>query len=170
MRKLWEDHVTWTRMVIVDVVADSPAAEASTQRLLQNQVDIGNAIKPFYGDEAGGHLTELLRDHIVIAADILAAAKSGDDEAVAEASSRWYANADDISAFLAAANPDRWPYEEMRTMMRDHLDLTFSEAVARLQGDFEGDIAAYDEVHEQILHMADMLSDGIIKQFPRSFR
>jgi hypothetical protein len=170
MRKLWEDHITWTRMFIVEFAADSPATQATAERLLQNQVDIGDAIKPFYGDEAGDQLTALLQDHILTAADILAAAKAGDQEAVEEASARWYANANDIAAFLSSANPDHWPLEEMQAMMRDHLDLTLAEAVARLQGDFQADIAAYDEVHGQILEMADMLSAGIIAEFPKAFK
>jgi hypothetical protein len=170
MRKLWEDHVTWTRMFIVEFAADSPATEATAERLLQNQADIGDAIKPFYGDEAGERLTALLRDHILTAAAILTAAKAGDQEAMNEASARWYANADDIAAFLSSANPDNWPLGEMRGMMRDHLDLTLAESVARLQGDFHADIAAYDEVHDQILEMADMLSAGIVAQFPKAFK
>ncbi|HEV8683054.1 MAG TPA: hypothetical protein VGS09_09830 [Actinomycetota bacterium] len=169
MRKLWEDHITWTRMFIVEFAADSPATQATAERLLQNQVDIGDAIKPFYGDEAGDQLTALLQDHILTAADILTAAKAGDQEGVEEASARWYANANDIAAFLSSANPDHWPLEEMRAMMREHLDLTLAEAVARLQGDFQADIAAYDEIHGQILEMADMLSAGIVAQFPKDF-
>jgi hypothetical protein len=170
MRQLWEDHITWTRMFIVEVAADSPATETTAERLLQNQVDIGDAITPFYGDEAGDQLTALLREHIFIAADILTAAKAGDQEAVDGATARWYANADDIAAFLSSANPDHWPLEEMRAMMRDHLDLTLAEAVAGLQGDFQAHIAAYDEVHGQILEMADMLSEGIVAQFPKAFK
>jgi hypothetical protein len=170
MRKLWEDHITWTRMFIVEFAADSPATEATAGRLLQNQVDIGEAFKPFYGDEAGDQLTALLQDHILTAADILAAAKAGDQEGVEEASARWYANADDIAAFMSSTNPDHWPLDEMQAMMRDHLDLTLAEAVARLQGDFQADIAAYDEVHGQILEMADMLSSGIVAQFPKAFK
>jgi len=170
MRKLWEDHITWTRMFIVEFAADSPATEATAERLLQNQVDIGDAVKPFYGDEAGDQLTALLRDHILIAADILTAAKAGDQQAVEGATARWYANADDIAAFLSSANPDHWPLGEMRAMMRDHLDLTLAEAVARLRGDFQTDIAAYDQVHGQILDMADMLSAGIMAQFPKAFK
>ena len=172
MRKLWEDHITWTRLVIIGIFAGLPAAdvEASTERLLQNQVDIGNAIKPFYGDEAGEQLTALLKDHILIAAEILQAAKSGDTAALEDAVERWYANADDIAEFLHAANPKHWPLEEMKTMMREHLDLTLKEAVAYLEGDYEASIAAYDEVHLQALEMADMLSEGIIKQFPKKFK
>ena len=117
MRKLWEDHITWTRMVIVGFLADPdatlPDLQASVDRLLQNQVDIGNAIKPFYGEEAGNQLTALLTDHILIAAEILQAAKSGDTAALNDAVARWYANADEIAVFLNAANPENWPDYEI---------------------------------------------------------
>jgi hypothetical protein len=170
MRKLWEDHVTWTRLFIVSFAADLPDTDATAQRLLQNQIDLGDAIKPFYGEAAGSQLTALLREHILIAADLLQAAKAGDSAGVADANARWYANADEIATFLHQANPDEWPLDEMKLMMRTHLDLTLAEAVARLQGDWPADIAAYEQVHEEILHMADMLSAGIIRQFPKQFR
>lgn len=170
MRQLWEDHITWTRLFIVSAAADLPDLGPTTERLLRNQQDIGNAIKPFYGDAAGTQLTALLREHILIAADVLSAAKRGDGAAVDQASARWYENANEIAAFLNAANPRNWPLDEMRAMMRSHLDLTLAEAVARLTGDFASDIAFYDQVHVQILHMADMLSAGIINQFPQRLR
>jgi hypothetical protein len=170
MRKLWEDHITWTRLVIVSLANDLPDTDPTVQRLLQNQDDIGDAVKPFYGDAAGEQLSALLRDHITIAAEIILAAKAGDVDAFNDAKTRWYANADDIAAFLHAANPNHWPLEEMQAMMREHLDLTLQEADAYLKGEHETSIAAYDEIHHQILHMADMLSDGIIKQFPKRFK
>jgi hypothetical protein len=170
MRKLWEDHITWTRLFIVSFAAGLPDADATTQRLLQNQTDLGNAIKPFYGDAAGRRLTALLREHILIAADLLQAAKASNSAGVADASARWYANADEIATFLHRANPREWPLDEMKLMMRKHLDLTLAEAVARLHGDWPADIAAYDQVHQEILQMADMLSAGIIHQFPKKFK
>lgn len=170
MRALWEDHITWTRLYIVSVAADLPDKDATAQRLLQNQTDIGNAIKPFYGNAAGDKLTALLRGHILTAADLLAAAKAGDTAKVGDASKRWYANADEIAAFLSGANPRHWPLAEMKAMMKGHLDLTLEEATARLKGNWAADIAAYNKVHEQILRMADMLSGGIIRQFPAKFR
>lgn len=170
MRVLWEDHITWTRLYIVSVAADLPDKDATAGRLLKNQADIGNAIKPYYGSAAGDKLTALLRGHILTAAELLAAAKAGDTAKVGQARTRWYANADEIAAFLSGANPKHWPPAEMKAHMRDHLDLTLEEATARLKGDWTADIAAYDRVHAQILKMADMLSDGIIRQFPGKFR
>ncbi len=170
MRVLWEDHVTWTRMAIVDFAAGAPSLPASEARLLRNQADIGTAIAPFYGKAAGKRLTSLLREHILIAVDVLTAAKAGDAPALALAQDRWTRNADAIAGFLSSANPTAWPRREMRAMMRHHLKLTTEEAVARLTGDWSGDVRAYDRVHAQALHMADMLSAGIIRQFPERVR
>jgi hypothetical protein len=169
MRRLWEDHVTWTRLAIISLTSDSPDTEATVGRLLENQADIGDAIKPFFGEAAGQELTRLLRDHILIAADLIAAAKAGDQTAVADAQSRWTANADEIAAFLASANPREWDLGEMKAMLHEHLRLTTNEALARLHGDWAADVAAYDQIHVQALGMADMLSNGIIEQFPARF-
>lgn len=170
MRKLWEDHITWTRVFIMSAAGDLPDKATATDRLLQNQVDIGNAIKPYYGDAAGNKLTTLLKEHITTAAEIVGAAKAGDAAKQADATKRWFTNADQIADFLSGANPKNWPQAEMRSMMHDHLDLTTKEVVARLHGDWPGDVAAYDSVHQQILHMADGLSMGIVNQFPDRFK
>jgi hypothetical protein len=170
MRRLWEDHITWTRLFIVSASADLPDTPATTRRLLRNQEDIGDAIKPFYGRAAGERLTTLLKEHITIAADLVGAAKAGDQAAVERHRRAWYRNANQIADFLNEANPRHWPRREMRSMMREHLDLTLAEAVAHLERDHRTDIRAYDRIHRQILAMADMLSDGIAAQFPGRFR
>src|SRR6188768_345516 len=168
MHKLWEDHIVWTRNVILNIMDDLPGTEQAVNRLLSNQDDIGNAIKPFYGEAGGKELTRLLREHITIAADLLKAAKSSNNSAFDAANKKWFANADEISGFLNKANPN-WKLDDMKKMMNDHLTLTTKEAVARLKKDYVADVKAYDNVHEEILKMADMLTDGIIKQFPGKF-
>jgi hypothetical protein len=170
MRKLWEDHITWTRNVIISVDADLPDLNVVVARLLHNQADIGDAIKPYYGDAAGDRLTALLREHILGAAQVLVALKAGDQPALEAALTAWYANAHEIAVFLSSANPQNWPFAEMDQMMKDHLDATTREAVGRNAGDWSADVAAYDAVHVQALAMADMLSAGIIAQFPDQFR
>jgi hypothetical protein len=169
MNKLWEDHIVWTRMVIVDFAAGLPDLKTAEARLLRNQTDIGNAIKPFYGAAAGNKLTSLLRTHILEAVPVLAAAKAGDKTKLTSALGAWYANARQIAAFLSKANPRNWPLKMTNTMMRQHLALTTKEATARLQGNWSADVAAYDQVHAEILKMADMLSSGIIRQFANRF-
>jgi hypothetical protein len=166
MRKLWEDHITWTRLYIVSVAAGLPDKDATAQRLIQNQVDIGNAIKPYYGDAAGTKLTELLKEHILGAADLLAAAKANNQPEVAKQKARWFKNADDIAVFLSGANPKNWPEATMKAEMKIHLDLTLKEALDRFGGKYAEDIKDYDEVHAHILKLADTLTNGITAQFP----
>ena len=170
MRKLWEDHVTWTRLAIVSFADGSDGFPATAGRLLQNQADLGAAIQPFYGPRAGDRLTALLRDHITIAVDLLRAARGEDTTAFGTARARWYANADQVADHLSSLNPGAWPRPVVRAMMRTHLDQTLTEAADELAGDYAGSVAAYDAIHAHILEMADTLSAGIIDQFPRRFR
>jgi hypothetical protein len=170
MRKLWEDHITWTRLAIISLEGGTPDTKATVARLLRNQADLGNAVKPYYGAAAGNALTKLLREHILIAADLIAAAKAGDTAKVGEVQTQWTANADQIAALLHGANPHNWPLATMKAEMHMHLKLTTEEAVAHLQGKWAADVAAYDKVHRHILHMSDLLADGIVAQFPNRFR
>jgi hypothetical protein len=103
MRKLWEDHVTWTRLAIVSLAHDLPDLPATQARLLRNQVDIGNAIKPYYGRAAGNQLTALLKEHIVGAVALVTAAKAGDQNLIGQRSDEWYANGNEIADFLHEA-------------------------------------------------------------------
>jgi len=165
MRALWTDHASWTRLYLISAIADLPDTNAAAARLLRNQDDIGDAIRPFYGDAAGDALTALLHDHITIAAELVTAAKSADTAALAAASARWDANAADIAGFLADANP-AWPRGDLEAMMAMHLEQTLAEATARLQGDWAADITAYDDIVEHLLGLADALTDGLVAQFP----
>jgi len=167
MRKLWIDHVAWTRLFIISAAAGLPDKDATTQRLLQNQTDIGNAVAAFYGAEAGSKLTSLLKTHILIAADLVGAAKAGNTTAVDSLNKKWRANADDISAFLHGANPSHWPTATLRTAMYTHLDQTLAEATHRLKGDYAADVKDYDAIENHIIALADILSDGIAAQFPQ---
>jgi hypothetical protein len=168
MRKLWEEHVLWTRLFIVSDVAGLPDLQATTARLLANQSDIGNAIKPFYGSANGDELTSLLMQHILQAAQILADAKTGNSTALAQDEQAWYANANQIASFLHSLNPQHWPLAALQAMMRQHLNLTLTEAVDQLQGNYTASVAEFDAVENEILGMADTLSNGIIAQFSQN--
>jgi len=169
MRKLWEDHVTWTRLFIISAASGNADLKLTTQRLLDNQRDIGNAVAEFYGKEAGDKLTGLLREHIATAGELVTAAKAGDNAKVADAKNRWYKNADEIASFLHGANPTNWPLATLQSAMKMHLDQTLDEATHRLHGKYDEDIKDYDHIVDHILKMADILSSGIIAQFPKKF-
>lgn len=171
MRKLWSDHVFWTREYITTFAAgNTKAANAAAGRLMKNQEDIGAAVAQFYGADAGNALTALLKEHISIAVDLLNAAKKNDTAKFNDANARWQKNADDIATFLSQANPTNWPETALKEMMATHLKTTLDEAVAALKGDHVGSATAFDKVFDHINGMADGLSAGIIAQFPDKFK
>jgi hypothetical protein len=169
MRALWEAHGSWTHMVIVSFVGNLPNLTAEEQVLLQNQVDIGNAVKPYYGKAAGSKLTKLLKAHILGAVDVLVAAKSGDKNKLAQAEAAWFANGRQIADFLHAADPKFLSRAAARTMMRIHLLQVIQQGVDELKGDFAADARAFAPYIQHLLDMADMISSGIIRQFPGRF-
>jgi hypothetical protein len=168
MRKLWTDHVVWTRDYIIAAVGDQPDAQAAAARLMKNQEDIGGAVASYYGKAAGDQLTALLKQHISIAVDLIKAAKAGDKAAQQAADTKWHQNGEEIATFLSKANPN-WPKATLVDMMNTHLSTTTNEVVARLTKNWDGDVKAFDAVYDHILKMSDALSDGIVKQFPDKF-
>jgi hypothetical protein len=168
MRKLWSDHVFWTRDYAAAAIANQPDQDAASKRLLRNQEDIGNAVAQYYGKPAGDKLTTLLKEHILIAVDLIKAAKGHNDAMFQQADRKWDRNAEEIADFLSKANPN-WPKATLVDMMKMHLTTTKDEVTARLNKNWEEDARAFDAVYDHILKMADALSDGIIKQFPERF-
>jgi hypothetical protein len=169
MRALWEAHGAWTHMVIVSFVSGNPNLTAEEQVLLQNQVDIGNAVKPYYGVAAGNKLTALLKAHILGAVTVLTAAKSGDKSKLAKAVSDWSANGRQIADFLHAADPKFLSRSAARQMMAVHLKQVIGQAVDELTGKYGADAHVFGPYIQHILDMADMISGGIIRQFPSRF-
>lgn len=169
LRMLWEQHVYWTRMTIMGIVEDLPDVDLISQRLLRNPNDFANALRPFYGDEIAAEFVNLFTSHLAIAAELVKAANMGNSKAAADAEKRWYANADEIAGFLGRINPF-WSAKEWKRMLDEHLALTKTEAVNMINQNYAASIAVFDEIEKQALMMADMMVEGIVRQFPNMFR
>ncbi|WP_404828792.1 hypothetical protein [Sporosarcina quadrami] len=167
-RLLWQQHVTWTRMAITAIVFKLPDLEFVLARLLRNATDMGDALRPYYGDEIADAYSKLISEHLTIAADLVTAAVNGETKKVEEKEAEWYRNADEIAEFLHAINPyiDK---EEFRRMFYSHLALTKFEAICMIQGNYALEVQVFDRIEAEALMMADMISEGIFKQFPYMF-
>jgi hypothetical protein len=196
LRQLWSDHVIWTRLYIIEAIDRTPisahlvgiagnpvgdlatalggaisilsAADAAAVRLLKNQEDIGDAIKPYYGDDAGAGLTKLLKEHILVAVNLVEDAKSGNQDKFAADDKKWDDNIREIARFLSGANP-AWPEADVYDLLNQHLQLTKGEVVARLNKNWAADVKAFDDIYAEAMVIADTLYDGLVAQFPDRF-
>jgi hypothetical protein len=168
LRKLWIDHVLWTRSYITSALAGIGDKDKVLVRLLKNQQDIGDAIKPYYGEKAGNQLAELLREHILLAGKVVEAAKSGNQSNLKKYNEEWYKNADEIAHFLSSANPN-WSNKVLKDMLHTHLQFITDQAVARIKKNWDADITAFDRGEDHMIKFADVLTEGVIKQFPNKF-
>lgn len=164
-RLLWEQHVEWTRMAVMGIAHDLPETDLILKRLLRNPVDFGNALLPYYGQEAAQAFATLLTAHLTIAAELVRAAKAGDNNAMTDADQRWHQNAEQIAELLGSINP-YWSVEDWSAMMNEHLELLSNNVAETLSGKYEDSINGYDEIESQALEMADMMAEGISEQFP----
>lgn len=169
MRLLWQQHISWARMVMVSLAYDLPDAEYVVARLLQNPVDMGEMLRPLYGDYIANQYTALIKEHLMLAADLIKAVIAGDEQGAQALEKSWYSNGDQIIEFVSSINP-YLPKEEFRQMFYMHLTLTQKEALAVINKDFKQDIATFDDIAVDAMAMADMLSDAIVEQYAGLFR
>lgn len=166
IRQLWAQHVYWTRFFIISTTADLGDLEPVTNRLLQNPKDFARLLIPIYGMKTACQFQELFTQHLLIAADLVNAAKNAQVDKANDARKKWYKNADEIAKFLSSIN-QCWEEEKWKAMLYSHLEMTEKEATLRLQGNYTEDIKVFDSIENEALQMANYMFCGIIKQGAR---
>lgn len=169
MRQLWAQHMEWTYATVDAFFHDQKAVQPTLNRLLQNQRDIGAAISPYYGQDAGQKLTNLLLTHINDAVPVLKAAQAGNSADLNKATTAWYANAKQIADLLSSANPGNWPTSATEPMLKEHITQTIAYSVDLLKNNHAQAITDFDKAEQHMAMLADTLSKGIIAQFPNKF-
>ena len=162
-RRLWDEHVVWTRSFVISSILELPDLQPVTKRLLRNPADFEKALRPFYGNSASKY-AQLLTEHLLIAAALVDAAKAHNTNEYNRQRRLWFENAEMIAKFMAAVNP-YWKQNEWRDMMFEHLELLETEVVQILSHEYEKGVAQFDLVQAQALEMGDMMAEGIIRQF-----
>lgn len=168
MNLVWEQHIMWTRMLLISIAENLKDLEATQARLLRNPKDIANVFKPYYGINVANQIERLLTEHLVIGKNLIVALKNNNQKEAMELNKKWYQNADDMAEAFSSINPF-YPKEEIQKMLYEHLRLTTDEVNARLKGNYVADINAYDMVQKKILKMSRFFVNGIVRQFPNLF-
>ena len=168
MNLVWEQHIMWTRMLLISIAENLKDLDATQTRLLRNPKDIADVFRRYYGNTVASRIQQLLTEHLVIGKDLIVALKNKNQEQANNLNTRWYQNADEMAEAFSSINPF-YPKEEVRKMLYEHLQLTTNEVNNRLQGKYKEDINSYDMVQKEILKMSQFFVNGIVRQFPNLF-
>lgn len=169
MRKAWEQHVYWVRMVMISIFGRMNDQSAVTARLMRNPMDIASLYGDFYSQEVVDQISELIAEHLEIGGAIMTAVRDGNTAEAARLNDQWYSNANQMAAAFASINP-QYNATELRNMLYRHLDLLKNQIAARMSADYPADIQAFDEGEDHILDMADYFTTGLVQQFPQKFQ
>lgn len=164
MREIWEQHVFWTRLLIVSIIDRLNDEHETTSRLLRNANDMADLYRTYYGNEVASIIAKLMNEHLVIAANLVHAIISNNTNEVNNLNASWYKNADEIASSLNSINPN-YDQATLRQMLYTHLDLTKEEVTNRINLNYKKEIEVFDEVEKEALMMADYFTEGIYKQF-----
>lgn len=164
MNLRWQEHILWTRLLLISIAENLNDLEATQTRLLKNPKDIADVFKLYYGNEIGDEIEKLLTEHLAIGKDLIVALKNNNQEYANLLNTKWYLNADKMAEVFSRINPF-YPKKEICRMLYEHLRLTTIEVIARLKGDYIGDINAYDMIQNEILKMSRFFVSGIVEQF-----
>ena len=156
MNLVWQEHIMWTRLLLISIAEDLKDLEATQTCLLKNPKDIADVFRPYYRNLIANEIEKLLTEHLVIGKDLIVALKNNNQEQANLLNTKWYQNADRMAEAFNSINP-YYPKEEIQNMLYEHLRLTTIEVNARLKGDYVADINAYDMVQNEILKMSSFL-------------
>lgn len=168
MRSVWEQHVWWTRMVILGIVDGLKGVDESVKRLLENPRDMAQVFGKYYPPQIQRVIEQLITAHLTIGAEVIKAASSKNTDAFNDANMRWFKNADDIAKALSGINP-YYSESEIKKMLYDHLNMTIKEVQMRIDRNSAADVVVFDSIEKEALKMADYFTYGITKQFSSRF-
>lgn len=166
MRKLWNDHIVWTRQYIISEMAATADKDAIFNRLRQNSQEIAKAMKAQYPgiDEATlGTLldsTVITMTTLIFQTNIGSGASGGSDAYTTK--EILMKHLDRMAVFLNAANPG-WSLPELKLMLQGYLNETHNEILARKNKIWDADIAAYDRLNNHVMKLADAFASGTIQ-------
>ena len=164
LRKFWFELPMWRRDYLVSYAADLGDTEILGKKLYDLPTDIGDVLEAFLGNVIARKIEGMIREQIVIGAQILYEEKENNVEAINKNTSRLYQNVDQMAAYLAQINP-YWDEQTWKNLLYDYYSTTLLEMVAVLAKKYRESVILYESMEDQALNIADYMVEGIIPYF-----
>jgi hypothetical protein len=161
-QRLWIQFASWMRTFMLNTLENSNCLPAVTTRLYEQiPLDLYNVFLVFYGEEIAQQFLNLFSRFIHNTWPMLEAYKSGDQEAINASAVQWYRTADDLATFLAKNNI-YWNEDQWKSLLYQYIRSYIQEIIAYLGGDYEQEIAIYENLEDISSRMAGYMARGII--------
>ena len=167
LRKLWADQATWTYKYIISNLERLFDNKFVLVRLLNNQEFLGSSISNFFGTYNTQKFIDLMKEHVDLIGQLIEILKSGSKTRLDNLTIKWQQNAEEIAQLLASVNPN-WKKENL-IILFNNIQAIKDQIMARLHKKWDVDIKLLNKTIEHNLHIADVLTEGIVKQFPDKF-
>lgn len=158
LRRLFADHAVYTKFYIESALFDLPDATIISNRLLQNQDDIGNYLKTYIGNSNGDQLAKLLKEHIMAAGAVVNALKTKDNYKIDSLVKQLFVNSKEVAKFLGSFNPDRLPFSTTLREFNKHNQQIISMAIAQYDGNYVDTYKAYDTYFSHMMFISDSIT------------
>lgn len=164
MRRIWVDYATWTTALINAILFEAGDQIAIRERIHNSSDELVSLFSQFYGTEEAGKMRYLLRKYGETLSFLIKAYDRKDAVAITTLRQQMYSLADDFSQLLSQMNPnlDR---TTLQVMLYEMINSTENEISRTLAREYDKNIAAYDDLLDQIYRLADELTYGLQRQF-----
>lgn len=158
-------------------MASTPAVERNLNR---NAADVGTFFVPYYGITAGTKIGSLLTVILKNGVKVVETIKNNQTE-IEVYKNIWSRQIDELADYLNQLNPGQYPRDLLAEMFTKLTNFWVEDFIARFTNDFAADSVALDNilkvsvtgipnhVNKGYSSIADILSRGVIAQFPFSF-
>ena len=168
MRRIWLENIFYIKFALLSIIYNLDNKTIAFKNLTQNVMNIQNVFSRYYSPEIAEKFANLIKNHILITLDIFNVIKKNDTKTLTNLESELRANSQEISNFLASINPN-FDKNKLNDMLNSHNMNIKNFAVLTKDKKYEQANDLFDKMKNEILMMADMLTNWIIMTFPNKF-
>lgn len=163
MRKLWNDHIVWTRQYMISEMNNLPDKEAVLTRLRANARSISEEMSELHPSVDEQTMVSMLDSTVLFVTKLIFETNVGGTRTGAyETKEVLMKLMDRMALYLNSVN-EGWKLPEMKMLLQGYLNETHNEILARKNQIWDADIAAYDRLNNHVLKIADAFASGTIQ-------
>ena len=164
LRRVWAQHVWWSRLYILSIVYDLPYQDLIFNRTLRNSSDFFRFLERFYTPKQLKPIETLFEEYNKTKSTYLYNKVAGNSYAASIYRKRWYEIADQLADLMYQLNPFL-PPSRSKPLIYSLIEGTDSQVENMLIGQTEKEIMFFDMIELEAYEFADFIATGMMSHF-----